>query len=632
MKFLNTSALSIFKMFVLGFVGVLAFQTFTIQILNREIYQQETKNMVTQTKNVYAERGLILDRNGNVLAENLRDHNSANDYSRIFMYGKLASQIVGKVGYNGVGSMGVEQVFDDRLRGNVGFRVSVKDAKSREVFGRSENVAEAEPGKNLVLTIDKNMQEIVENALREGFDEFQPISASAVVVDPYTGEILAMASYPTYDPNSKSQVMGRMAKNDVVALSYEPGSTFKVITAAAALEYNVVDTNRIFKNEGRCWKWSEKSKPICSHDKGDINMPEAMAQSSNIVFAKVADEVGAQKMYVMASHFGFGIKTSEYFNGEGKGKLYTPYELSMDDRTLKSMGYGHAVLVTPIQMAMAYAAIANGGVLMEPKIVKEWRDSKGKLVEKDEPLQVRRVVSEKTAAAIRSMLWRVVNSSTGTAKLAASKKLPDIFFGGKTGTAEKFNKETQEYDPEHQVASFIGLAPAEDARYVCLVLMDDPQKKHVGGQTAAPIFRRIMEGIYFHPELSPMSHKLAVVNEKAACDDDYVGMMVSDAKLLAKSKNCKIQLEGNDSEFNRVVSMRRDTKDSLGITLIVGSAEPTKIPNFKGMSLKDALEVAGNIRMKIEYTGKGRVVAQSLKADEELRKGQICKLTLKERS
>ena len=141
-------------------------QTFNIQVLNREVYQAETKSMVTRTKNIYAERGQIMDRNGVVFAENLRDTGETEDYSRIFLQGKLASQIVGKVGYNGVGSMGMERMFDLRLRGNEGFRSIVQDAKRREIYGRSENVAEAEPGKNLVLTIDRNMQEIVENLRR----------------------------------------------------------------------------------------------------------------------------------------------------------------------------------------------------------------------------------------------------------------------------------------------------------------------------------------------------------------------------------------------------------------------------------------------------------------------------------
>ena len=637
MNLANLDALSIGKIVVICIIGVLAWQTFNIQVLNRDVYQAETKSMVTRTKSIYAERGQIMDRNGVVLAENLRDTGAAEDYSRIFLQGKLASQIVGKVGYDGVGSMGAERVFDLRLRGNEGFRSIVQDAKKREIYGRSENVAEAKPGKNLVLTIDKNMQEVVEKALKDGVSEFRAASASAVVIDPYTGEILAMASFPTFDPNSKKQGVGRMSKNDIVAMSYEPGSTFKVITAAAALEDGIVSPTKVFENEGKCWDWWKSNpkiksdKPICdTHIYGDMDMEEAMVQSSNIVFAKIADAVGAERLYRMARNFGFGMKTSENLYGEESGRLYMPYELTRDERTLKTMGFGHAVSVTPIQMAMAYAAVANGGTLMEPMIVKEWRDADGKLVEKKEPVKVRRVISERTAATIRKMLNRVVNS--GTAKRVASKKIPDVIFGGKTGTAEKYNQETGKYDREHQVASFIGLAPVEDVRYVCLVLVDDPNADringHTGGATAGPIFRRIMESIYYHPKLSPAAHELALVNEQSPCRGDYVGMHVESAKALAKAKNCSVNFEG---EGNRVVSSRRDMADSLSLTLTLGTVEAAKVPNLKGLSLKDALEIAGNIRMNVEYTGMGRVVSQFPKEGEVLRKGEVCKLTLKEK-
>lgn len=620
--------LGIIKFITLGCVGVLLWQTFNIQVLNQDVYKAKTKSMVMDTKNVYADRGRIMDRNGIVFADNYRDTANRNlDYSRIFLQGKLAAQIVGKVGYNGTGSMGMERRFDSRLRGNGGFRLSVKDAHQREIYGRSEKVAEAEPGKNLVLTIDRNMQEIVEKALKDGVKEFNATSASAVVVDPFTGEILAMASYPTFDPNSKTQGVGRMSKNDIVSMSYEPGSTFKVITAAAALENGVVDTTKIYKDEGRCWRWNTRSEQICdTHVYGDMNMGEAMVQSSNIVFAKIASEVGAERLYRMARNFGFGMRTSEDFEGEESGKLLQPYELTRDDRTLKTMGFGHAVSVTPIQMVMAYAAVANGGKLMEPMIVKEWRDADGNLVEKKEPVEVRRVISEKTAAKIRKMLNNVVNS--GTAKRVASKKLPDILFGGKTGTAEKFNQETGRYDRNSQVASFIGLAPVEDTRYVCLVLVDDPQGMHVGGLTAGPIFRRIMEAVYYHPELSPASHNLQHVRLDNRCDVDFVGLSARDAKELARKKGCPVAFRG---EGNRVVSQRSDMSDNGKVSLMLGEVSATKMPNLAGLSLKDALEIMGNIRMNVEYTGKGRVVSQSPKADEEIHKGLTCKLTLKEK-
>ncbi|SOE79059.1 cell division protein FtsI (penicillin-binding protein 3)/stage V sporulation protein D (sporulation-specific penicillin-binding protein) [Fibrobacter sp. UWT3] len=612
--------LAFIKWLLMSLIAILAWQTINIQVVNREVYQTQTESMVVSTKNVHADRGRILDRNGNVFADNVSD--SANNYSRLFLQGKLASQLIGKVGHDGKGSMGLELTFDEKLRGVSGLRVGVKD-----LYTRSREVAKAEPGMSLVLTIDKNIQEIVERELKDGVEEFDAKSASAVVVEPYTGEILAMASYPTFDPNSKTQGVGRMSKNDIVSMSYEPGSTFKVITAAAAIENKVVDPARIYENEGKCWKWNPKSEKICdTHIYGDMDMSEAMVQSSNIVFAKIADEVGADKLYHMARSFGFGMPTSEFFAGEENGRLLKPYELKRDDRTLKTMGFGHAVSVTPIQMAMAYAAVANGGVLMEPMIVREWRDAQDSVVEKRAPTPVRRVISESTASTIRSMLYRVVNS--GTAKKVVSKKIPDVLFGGKTGTAEKFNQETQKYDRDHQVASFIGLAPVEDTRYVCLVLVDDPQGKHVGGLTAGPIFRRIMEGIYYNPETSPLSHNLAQVKPQNPCDVEFMGLTVDGAKKLADDKGCKVTFVG---EGNRVMSQNVDGTGDAGIVLSLGNVSASRMPDLNGLSLRDAMEIMGNIRVNVEYEGKGRVVAQSPKPEEELRKGTICKLTLKER-
>ena len=612
--------LAFIKWLLMSLIAILAWQTINIQVVNREVYQTQTESMVVSTKNVHADRGRILDRNGNVFADNVSD--SANNYSRLFLQGKLASQLIGKVGHDGKGSMGLELTFDEKLRGVSGLRVGVKD-----LYTRSREVAKAEPGMSLVLTIDKNIQEIVERELKDGVEEFDAKSASAVVVEPYTGEILAMASYPTFDPNSKTQGVGRMSKNDIVSMSYEPGSTFKVITAAAAIENKVVDPARVYENEGKCWKWNPKSEKICdTHIYGDMDMSEAMVQSSNIVFAKIADEVGADKLYHMARSFGFGMPTSEFFAGEENGRLLKPYELKRDDRTLKTMGFGHAVSVTPIQMAMAYAAVANGGVLMEPMIVREWRNAQDSVIEKRQPTPVRRVISESTASTIRSMLYRVVNS--GTAKKVVSKKIPDVLFGGKTGTAEKFNHETQKYDRDHQVASFIGLAPVEDTRYVCLVLVDDPQGKHVGGLTAGPIFRRIMEGIYYNPETSPLSHNLAQVKSQNPCDVEFMGLTVDGAKKLADDKGCKVTFVG---EGNRVMSQNVDGTGDAGIVLSLGNVSASRMPDLNGLSLRDAMEIMGNIRVNVEYEGKGRVVAQSPKPEEELRKGTICKLTLKER-
>ena len=220
----------------------------------------------------------------------------------------------------------------------------------------------------------------------------------------------------------------------------------------------------------------------------------------------------------------------------------------------------------------------------------------------------------------------------GTARQAQSKKIPGVIFGGKTGTAEKFNQVTRKYDKNRQVSSLIGLAPVEDVRYVCMVLVDDPnvdkQNGHAGGVTAGPIFRRIMEGLYFHPKLSPVSYNLAQVNRENPCDVDFMGMPLDGAKRLASDRNCKVALSG---EGSRVISQRLNTSDTAGVTLVLGEMAASKMPDLKGLSLRDAMEIMGNIRVNVEYEGKGHVVAQSPLPEEELRKGTICKLKLKER-
>jgi len=207
-----------------------------------------------------------------------------------------------------------------------------------------------------------------------------------------------------------------------------------------------------------------------------------------------------------------------------------------------------------------------------------------------------------------------------------------VIFGGKTGTAEKFNQKTGEYDYNSQVASFIGLAPVENSRYVCMVLVDDPNADkghgHAGGVTAGPIFRKIMEGIYYHPELSPLTHKLARVSGKNGCEVDFMGMTKAAAKKMATERNCPVTFAG---EGNRVVSQRSDVLDTFGLELTLGEAVASKMPDLVGLSLREALEVMGNIRMNVEFEGKGRVASQFPKADTELSKGTVCKLTLKER-
>lgn len=599
---------------------------FTMQIVEGDEYQRLAKNNAVRSNSIYGGRGKIMDRNGVVLADVLPE---GKKNERIFPMGSVASQLVGKLGKDGKGSFGLEKTFDEQLRGRVGFKrtvLALKKNKTVEAYGLGEVMAAATSGKNLVLTIDASIQEAVEKVLKEGVAEYQAKSASAVVLDPYTGDILAAATYPTFDPNLKSSGVGAETKCGIFTLAYEPGSTFKVVTALAALDENVVSTEQVFDGEHGAWKLPS-GDVIREHngvDLGNMNMAEALAKSSNVVYGKIAEKVGKENFYRFARNFGFGSRTSGDLPGEEKGMLRKPHEREWSGRTLPTMGFGHELLVTPIQMTMAFAAVANGGNLMEPRIVLEWRDSNDVAVEKTEPVVVRRMVSESTAAELRNMLMGVVNS--GTATRVNSKALPEIVFGGKTGTAEKYSKEKGGYDRKKQIASFIGLAPASNPKYVCLVLVDEPTTRTAGGTTAGPMFRKIMEDIYFNPSTSPVAFRLSNEPEKDHCEKEWNGMSFEKAKDLAQMNSCALNVRGAGDV---VVSSVRETADS--VTLVLGNDRVTEMPDLKNLTLQDALKILGDAHLQVEFTGKGRVASQFPEPAAKLERGQTCKLVLKEK-
>jgi cell division protein FtsI/penicillin-binding protein 2 len=608
-----------------GIWVVLVFRTFQIQVIDSEKYSAVASSQAHDRIIWKPERGKIYDRHGRIFADNIKEEKEGYlESRRIFPQGTLASQLIGQVGRDGQGLRGLEFLFDGRLRGVDGWLQRVKDSRRRIQPGLESEGREPVPGMNLVLTIDRDMQEIVENALRDGVESYEAESGSAVVVDPHTGEILAMASYPTYDPNVKSAGGQRANRNDIISFSFEPGSIFKLVTASAALEEHVVAPAQKFSGEGGRWTLASGDVIRDTHDHGEMNMTEAMTYSSNIVFAKIADAIGPETFFRFVRAYGFGSKTLVELPGEESGMLKPIYLWS--GRTLKTMGFGHEIMVTPLQMVMAFAAVANGGKLMQPTIVREWQNPDGSAAEKNEPIEVRRVVSEETAARVRHMLREVVDK--GTAKSVVSKKLPNIEFGGKTGTAEKYNQELKRYDHTKQVASFIGFAPALNPRYVCMVLVDDPKTMTVGGLTAGPVFRNIMEGIYYHPQLSPLPYNLARVSTKSPCEVDFVGLSKTDVAHLSDSRNCHVTFE---REGDVVVSQETDLSAKNGVRLTMGALSQSKMPDLKGLSLRDALDVMGNSRASVEYTGKGRVAEQFPEPETPLSRGQICKLVLKER-
>ncbi len=607
--------------------SVLFLRTFQIQVLDCDKYSEVANAYAQNRKILKAPRGRILDRNGVVLAQSIEEKNGdgALEVRRIYPQGTLASQIIGQLNREGQGRSGLEFYFDTTFRGTDGWQTRVLNRKREVQAGRKMEGRNPIPGKDLVLTIDKNIQEIVENALKEGVEKVQGKSGSAVVVDPHTGEILAMATFPTFDPNAPLTASSRV-KNDIVSMPYEPGSTFKAVTAATAIETRSVNPETVFSGEGGTWV---AGKGIVIHDDnhkdhGNHNMTGAMAVSSNIIFAKIADSIGDEKFYRYVRSFGYGVKTQVELPGEESGLLYAPYKWS--GRTGMTIGYGHEILVTPIQMVMSYCAIANGGILWQPTLVREWRSVDGEVLEKNSKKKVRRVISEKTAARVRSMLREVVEIGTG--KLVNSQKLPGVLFGGKTGTAVKVSETSLRYDNRKTVASFIGLAPAENPRYVCMVLVDEPAfGKTSGGVAAGPIFRKIMEGLYYSPLTSPVPYNLERVSLSEKCNVEFIGLSDGDARTLSENRKCPVSFVG---EGKTVVASERNFENG-GLILRLGTSNRQKMPDLIGLSLRDALEQIGEFSGDVDYEGKGRVKRQFPAPNAVLKRGEKFKLVLSEK-
>jgi cell division protein FtsI (penicillin-binding protein 3) len=357
----------------------------------------------------------------------------------------------------------------------------------------------ARNGYQVHLTIDLNIQNIVENELDAAMKEFRPKKATIILMRPQTGEVLAMANRPNFDLNNKSEAKPEEMKNRAIIDEMEPGSTFKIVSVAAALEEHKVQPDTwIFCENG---VFSYGGSKLHDHRPfGDLTVLDVLVKSSNIGAAKLAMNVGDQKFYEFMRRFGFGERTGIELPGEIPGSIKSPRNWTKISITRMPMG--HEVSVTALQMTTAMCAIANGGKLMMPHLVKSITTEKGEVISAPAPIEVRQVISSKTAQQIGTALRGVV-SDRGTAAVAA---VPGFVIAGKTGTAEKIDPVTHHYERDHFVVSFAGYLPADHPEFVGLVVLDDAQttpEKNYGGQVAGPIFSRIAEQVARYMDLRP---------------------------------------------------------------------------------------------------------------------------------
>lgn len=425
-----------------------------------------------------------------------------DDQLRHYPHGKLAGHVLGYVGsseneYWGkaalsiTGQSGIEKVFDNYLTGISGSRLTERFGSKGERWNARSFDNPAEPGLNVILTLDSRIQGITETALLRGVEKHQPDRACAIVVRPDTGEILAMASYPEYNPASPGDFSIESRRNMAVSDAFEPGSTFKVLVAAAALNENIVSMNDSFDCENGSFRFAGKTlRDTKGH--GMLTVKDILVKSSNIGAAKIALKMSKATLYDYLLKFGLRQSTGVHLTGESRGILYPASQWS--DLSVTRIAMGHEVSATPLQMTMAVASIANGGWLMAPKLVDRLEDDEGNIVSKHGPTRIRQVIQPSVARALTSALSEVV-SSHGTAPRA---KLDQYQASGKTGTAQKPG-ENGGYARGQYFSSFIGFFPTDRAGLCIGVFMDYPKKGgYYGGTVSGPVFKEIADetGVY----------------------------------------------------------------------------------------------------------------------------------------
>jgi cell division protein FtsI (penicillin-binding protein 3) len=499
---------------------------------------------------------------------------------------ELASQVLGYVGVDNTGMSGVEYAYENVIRGRAAKVVVHTDARRRPV-GYTEKPST--DGMNVVLTLDESIQYVAERELDRAMIETQSASGVVVVVEPWTGEILAMANRPTFNPNRFASYPSGRWKNRAVADAYEPGSMFKIVTAAAGIQEKVVDPDEILDcGQGVIEIAGTRINDHAVFDK--LSFRDAVVKSSDIGMIRVAQRVGRENFNRYMHEFGFGAATGVDLPGESAGLLRPPSKWSAI--SLASLSFGQEVGVTALQMAMATAAVANGGYLMKPLVVRRVEDGQGRVVKATKPLAVRKVLETGTVFTLTEILKDVVRSGTG--KHAA---LPGYVVAGKTGTAQKVDASGR-YSMVDHVASFAGFVPAVHPALVILVSLDSPRgARNQGGDVAAPVFARVAEEALRHLAVPP---------------DDPDRVL-------------------------RVMTYRPDTivpaayRPSPPVSLRVGGPEPDdpgRMPDLHGQSAREAAIAAARRGLVVVLKGSGRVAAQSPEPGTEIEAGVTCALTL----
>lgn len=415
--------------------------------------------------------------------------------ARYYPAGQSASHLLGYVGIDNRGLMGLERQFERYLRGNTIHVNESKDARGKTIFLQSAHAAPEKSGQNIHLTIDRAVQEIAEKELEKGIRHAKAKSGFAIVADPHTGRILALANYPTFDPNSRTTLDVNLTRNHALGDLYEPGSVVKPFLIATALKNKKIGTEEVFNCEGGAYR----DGPVLIHDSHPVksaSTTDVLVESSNICSYKIAKRLEPKGLFEAYRQFGFSEPTAIDFPGKSLGRL-SSWEQWLPIR-FANVAFGQGFVVSGLEIVRAYSALANGGNLVDPYIVDHIEGSDGKVVMSNTTRLIRQVISPELAKTMRKMLERVVE------KEGSKAQMPEFSAAGKTGTTQKVDPRLKAYSTDLRIASFIGFTPVDDPHLVVYVVVDEPGiKPYYGGIWAAPIFRGIAEETLRYLNVAP---------------------------------------------------------------------------------------------------------------------------------
>lgn len=546
-------------------------------------------------KFVWIDRLVTADLVDQIKNRKIRGIGFVEEWKRVYPNEYLLSNVLGFIGKEGQGLEGLELLYDKELRGENKKMTLMKDAKGRPIIQDGLMFKELPQGKDVKLTIDSDLQFFVETELMQTMKKHEAEGAYAVVLDAKTSAIRALVSLPHYDLNDPQKYNPANRRNRSVTDAFEPGSTLKTFVLADALEKKVYTPNsKIFCENGhfkigkRVIREAEKN-----HSKGLITLTEILQYSSNIGTSKIALRMGDDEIRSMLMKFGFGQKSGVDMPGEVKGILQS---LPWNDHLLANVSFGQGITVTPVQMANAYAAIANGGFLNKPYIIESITDPETGEEEKLSSKNGERILSEDTTQKMKTML-AAVTSEEGTAYAA---RVPGYTVGGKTGTAQKVNPKGRGYIPGGYIASFAGFIPANDPEYVIYIAVDHPRKGYYGAAVAAPVFASIAS--------------YAIRKE---------GMQPADtlAKKGDSRKLSSVVAESPEAESVEAEiafgPKKEEVKEFTADALVTESKILTSAPNLKNLSIREVIDRVNENQIKVRFIGVGNKVESTTPAEGE---------------